>query len=229
MSLQSDGTSLEVPELFCNHEEADTRMLLHAKHISETSIKNIVLHTPDTDVFIITIAASEHINGNLFIRTGRENKARIISIEKVKDNISIKYDLQDVPLVSNALLSLHGFTGCDTVSAFSGKGKVKPMKLMLRNDIYIKLFATFGEKPGVLDYELKQIEGFVCELYGHKEDNVNDVRYKMYSSTHGRLEARSIPPCINSLKLHASRASYQINIWRKCMEQHPEIPTPLEY
>ena len=41
-----NGTN--VSELFCNHEEADTRLIFHAKHISQTYEK-IVIHTPDTD------------------------------------------------------------------------------------------------------------------------------------------------------------------------------------
>ena len=37
--------------------EAYTRMLFHVKHISQ-SIPNFVIQTPDTDVFVTTIAAS---------------------------------------------------------------------------------------------------------------------------------------------------------------------------
>ena len=80
-----------------------------------------------------------------------------------------------MPLVSNALLGLHGFTGCE--SAFHGKGKVKPLKLT-------KTFAAIAEEPGILDEDFKVIEKIVCELYGHKKGNVNYVCYKLYSSTY---------------------------------------------
>ena len=72
------------PELSCNHEEADTRMLLNAKRISDTNIRNIVINTPDTDVFLIGIAASKKNNAKLYILNGTKIKERIIKIKKVK-------------------------------------------------------------------------------------------------------------------------------------------------
>ena len=52
----------------------------------------------------------------------------------MKEARQVKYVLDDMQLVSNALLGLHAYKGCDTVSAFSGKGKVKPLKLMMKNE-----------------------------------------------------------------------------------------------
>ena len=142
VKLRPNDESELRPELSNNHEEADTRMLLRAKQISESNIKNIVIDTPDTEVFLVGITASNQIIANLFIRTGTKNKARIISIPKVKEVLQMKYDLNDMQLVSNALHGLHAFTGCDTVSAFSGKGKVKPLLLMMKNEKYITTFAA---------------------------------------------------------------------------------------
>ena len=39
-----------------NQEDADARMLLHVKLISKRNNTNIVIHTPDTDVFVICLA-----------------------------------------------------------------------------------------------------------------------------------------------------------------------------
>ena len=75
----NDGSQLRT-ELLCNHQEADTRMLLHDKLISDTNIRNIVINRPDTDVYLIGIAALNQINFNLFICTGTKNKPRIILI-----------------------------------------------------------------------------------------------------------------------------------------------------
>lgn len=75
---------------------------------------------------------------NIFVYTGKENNARIIWNAKVKQNLSKKYDLEDMLLVWNALLGLHGFTGCDTVSATYGKGGIKLLKLMLKDNVYKK-------------------------------------------------------------------------------------------
>ena len=160
--LDSTGTCVFVTELECNHEEADTRMLLHAHHASQ-STENIVIHTPDTDVLLIAIAASSQISGNIFIRTGTKNKVRIISIEKVKNTLILRYDLQPTitELLSKSLLGFHAFTGCDTVSAFSNKGKVKPLKILLKNQKYMETFAEIGNNPAPSDEQLDKIQEFV--------------------------------------------------------------------
>ena len=41
--------------LSCTHEEADTRMVLHAKHAVDNNFEAVVINTPDTDVFIHAI------------------------------------------------------------------------------------------------------------------------------------------------------------------------------
>ena len=188
-------------------------MLLHAKNISQ-SVPNVVIHTPDTDV--------------LFIRTGNKGKAQIISIEKVKQSLSLQY-VNDMELGAKSILSLHAFTGCDTTSAFCSKGKVKPLNIFLKSSRYINTFANIGVEESLGDNTLNVLQQFVCDLYGHKGDNTNTLRYRLYSSKQGRLEAKNIPPCLGSLKLHAARATYQSFVWRNCLIAKPEIPSPLDH
>lgn len=38
--------------------------------------------------------------------------------------------------VRSALLGLHSFTGCDSVSAFAGTGKVKPFEMLINKKEY---------------------------------------------------------------------------------------------
>ena len=203
-------------------------MLLHAKNISQ-SVPNVVIHTPDTDVFVTAIAASPELPTNLFIRTGNKGKAQIISIEKVKQSLSLQYDVNDMELGAKSILSLHAFTGCDTTSAFCSKGKVKPLNIFLKSSHYINTFANIGVDESLGDNTLNVLQQFVCDLYGHKGDNTNTLRYRLYSSKQGRLEAKNIPPCLDSLKLHAARATYQSFVWRNCLIAKPEIPSPLDH
>ena len=53
VKLSPNMSAQTVPELACDHEEADTRMLLHARHMGQAGHTNIIIHTPDTDVFLI--------------------------------------------------------------------------------------------------------------------------------------------------------------------------------
>ena len=56
-----------IDELTTNQEEADTRMLLHAKHAS-SNYKSIVIVTEDTDVFVICVAIFHQISSNMYIQ-----------------------------------------------------------------------------------------------------------------------------------------------------------------
>ena len=162
--IQSNGSCEPVEALGCSHEETDKRILLHANHICQ-STENVVFHTPDTDVLLIALPASAQIPDSLFIRTGTKNKVPIISIDKVKQSLILRYNLQniDIQLLLKSLLSLHALTGCDTTSSFSGKGKVKPFKVMLKNQSYIEEFAAFGDVPTVSDEQLEWVQAFVCK------------------------------------------------------------------
>ena len=46
--FQYNGVWNEFPVLYNDNEEADTRMLLHAKDANENNYDKIVIHTPDT-------------------------------------------------------------------------------------------------------------------------------------------------------------------------------------
>ena len=49
VSIQSSGFCEPVEALRCNHEEADTRILLRPNHICQ-STQNVVIHTPNTNI-----------------------------------------------------------------------------------------------------------------------------------------------------------------------------------
>ncbi|GFS19910.1 hypothetical protein ElyMa_005043900 [Elysia marginata] len=56
-SISSDDQDITVKpfeDLECDHEEADTRMLLHARHIAASS-DHITIHSPDTNVLLISL------------------------------------------------------------------------------------------------------------------------------------------------------------------------------
>ena len=43
-----------------------------------------------------------------------------------------------------SLIGFHIFTGCDTTSAFAGRGKVNPLKLILNGARYVQALAQLG-------------------------------------------------------------------------------------
>ena len=98
---------VEETKLCTSQEEADTQIYLHASFAATTRT--------DTDVFIIGVALQTLIPANLYFHTGRGMNLIIINIKIIKDSIG--------DYISQVLISLHCFTGYDTVSSFYGKGK----------------------------------------------------------------------------------------------------------
>ena len=70
---QSPNTMIcsHVEELTCDHEEADTRMVCHAKNAS-FNYPNVIIKSPDTDVFLIALNACSNITAQLFFETGNQ-------------------------------------------------------------------------------------------------------------------------------------------------------------
>lgn len=76
--------SREVAELECDHEEADTRLLLYSKHAANTHDR-IIIKSTDTDVFILCVAMQKIIGKNLLMMTGNGNKFRVTDIAAVSN------------------------------------------------------------------------------------------------------------------------------------------------
>ena len=159
----------------CQQEEADTRIFLHAKHASDT-YQNIVIHTPDADVVVLAIFYSKLLQISIFVKTGSKNKIRILSTERILENLKRKYNLTDVEEAASSIVAVHAFTGCDTVSAFWRKGKKRPHQLMLKNEELIKHFNQLRSQWTVNDELLMNLEAFVCLMYGSGTLSVNQLR-----------------------------------------------------
>ncbi|KAG1714163.1 hypothetical protein GQR58_001793 [Nymphon striatum] len=106
-------------------------------------------------------------------RRGSRSTVRLVDITKLA--ITLGND------VCTALMGLHPWTGCDTVSAFAGQGKLKALKILLREQKSIDAFATLATSWNITNELFFIIEQFVCQLYcrNTKIINVNKLRYQM--------------------------------------------------
>ena len=82
----------EVSSLSTSQEKPDTRMFLPAQYALNHLHRNIIINSPDTDVFIISLMVSEKINANINFKTGNKNKKIIISVKMVKESLKDIYD-----------------------------------------------------------------------------------------------------------------------------------------
>ena len=133
--------------------------------------------------------------------------------------------------VCTVLIGLHAFTGCDTVSAFAGKGKVGALKLTKRMDTYQQCFGELGLSWNISPELLQILATFTCQLYVPKgtSSDVNECRYQLFCVKRGDINSAQLPPCMDCLTQHAKRANYQAGILRRCLQREPDVPSPTEY
>lgn len=114
-------------ELRSDHEEADTRMILHASHVSSTN-KRIVIQSPDTDVAVLATYAFERIHCNeLWFKTVVKDKVRFIPIHLVSGKLGIN--------ICTTLLGFPALTDCDSTSGLFNVSKKKEWKAFLKDEI----------------------------------------------------------------------------------------------
>jgi len=95
----------EVEGLQSNQEEADTRIILHAAHAAKEGYSAVVVAADDTDVLVLCLAFFADISCLLFQKKMEQRTG-----------------------------CMHAFTGCNTVSAFAGRGKLQALKLITRSE-----------------------------------------------------------------------------------------------
>ena len=63
------------------------------------------------------------------------------------------------------IIRLHIFTGCDSISAFKGRGKTTPLGLMLESEAFCSAFIALRCGWDAPDDIIPDVEKFVCTLY----------------------------------------------------------------
>ena len=125
---------------------------------------------------------------------------------------------------------MHAYTGCDTTSAFSGRGKKLAFQLITKQtpkgELARKAMAALSASFDALPADIFAcIEQFTCGIYGfNTATSINEVRYQMFCSR--STQSSSLPPCQDALRKHAARANYQASIWHRALEASADVPPP---
>lgn len=201
-----------VAALQSTHEEADTRLLLHAKDAECCGYERVVIKARDTDVLVIALGHRSLLSKEVWMSTGTVKEPKFIPVHAI--NVP-------APLIEN-LMAYHAVTGCDTTSQFSGKGKKTTWKAFQEKP---KLLEEMGGSAQFRDEALSQSEQFVCHLYGQADvRSINEVRLKMFVK--GKCSVDCLPPTQDALHFHLKRANYQTFIWKQALTAEPDLPTP---
>ena len=97
--INNDVIVENIVELTCDHEEADTRIAVHASG----ECNSIIIASPDTDVFVIMLHVSTSCSSSIYFLTGTGVKRRIIPVTTVGQKLG--------PRLCKALIGFHAFTG----------------------------------------------------------------------------------------------------------------------
>ena len=220
-SLETYDTSQLEP---CDHEEADTRMLLHAADMVNVGFKRILLRTVDTDVVVLAVAFHQRLEcDQLWLAFGTGQHLRYIPAHELAAGLG--------PQRSLALPLFHALTGCDTVSAFVGRGKKTCWEVWNKfpeiTDIFVELFHT---PIYISDFCLARLQRFVIMLYDcncHYEA-VNVACKKLFANKGKTID--NIPPTLDALTQHLRRTVYQAGyIWSQCLSTRPKLPSPSDW
>ena len=188
-----EATNVEWPSPR-THEEADTRMLLHATDGVKQRRQKIVIRTVDTDVVVLAVSFARRLGcESLMVAIGTGKSFKYV------DAIAIAH----VPGVDKykALPVYHALIGCDTTSCFAGRGKRTAWASRNAFSSATPALCALAYTPSaaVLRAVLPTIERYVVVLYdgGSSEDDVNRARQVLFSQK-GR-EIEKIPPTQDAL------------------------------
>ena len=213
----------------CQAEEADQRVVRHVLHLigNYDEFDLIVINTIDTDVLILLISfvgRIENINPSIRIYAYLTAGKKFYNISEIARKLG-----KDVCV---ALLFFYCFTGCDTVSSLTGKGKCKALDTWFNaknKDELTLVFKELGNQPEVVSTDqMEKVIGFIYLLYGVAEDSLGAHRVKAFlKSTDDDL--RKLPPSRAALEQHVKRSCYQAGyLWQES-ESDLILPNPTEW
>lgn len=216
---ESDLTNLAP----CSQDEADTRLLLHVAGAVQKGSKKVTICTVDTDVVVVAASSFSKINPDeLWVALGTGSRFRYIAIHELVVTMN--------PRQCFTLPVCHALTGCDTVSAFAGRGKKTALETW---KVFPEVTVAFEEllhMPADISAEaMALLERFVVLMYDRTSDSlqVNDARKQLFTQKSQTLE--NIPPTQAALKQHIKRACYQANSWNQALVLAPDVLDPSEW
>ena len=221
-------TNMSLEELApCTHEEADTRIFLHAWHAARNGYKSLMVDANDTDIIVIAISQMTFLKEIglelMWIRFGKGQHTRWIPIHDLVSTLG--------PEKTNGMLFFHAFTGCDVVSAFNGKGKKTAWQTW---NVFNDASATFAKlshsRSEIEESDLQVLERYVVLMYDRSSAtfSVDEARLDLFARKQRSYDM--IPPTQSVLKEHAKRAAYQAShIWGQCANRQPDAKCPSEW
>ena len=222
--------------IVCSHEEADTRLIWHAKHICENNPDgNIIIRANDTDVLIILLTHAHALPAHIWYDCGlnSNNSRRYVDI-----SLLARYMGQNL---CAAIAGFHAFTGSDYTASFLNKGNVRALALMEKSVKFMTTFEKLGESSSVAPETVEELETYVCNMYSKpKLTSVNKARQVLFNQYFApKNESQplhkikgtnpsSLPPCSSVLLQKIKRSNFVTSIWKNALSPKPMQYRPIE-
>ena len=103
-----DTSRQDIRERASDHEEADTRIVLHARDAAARGYKQVNILCRDTDVLVLLLAHREQLCQEIWMFAGTSRQRRYIPVHR----IPLSEEKRE------SLLAFHAITRCDTTGQF---------------------------------------------------------------------------------------------------------------
>ncbi|XP_028412052.1 uncharacterized protein LOC114534781 [Dendronephthya gigantea] len=205
-----------------DHEEADTKIILHAQDATVNGATEIQIHSPDTDVFVLSLRRYTDLCQNTVFVTGKGQHHRVIKLKPIVDALG--------PLKTAALPAFHALTGADNTGSFARKGKPTCWRIFDESDDNVlSALARLGTSNLPSDEIITSIAKFVCQLFVPKTeiDSLKALRWWLF--TKKQATSQQLPPTDAALHQAVLRAHYQLIVWNNDTVPNPTLPSPENY
>ena len=197
---------LSVPMDDRNHEEADTRIMVHIWSMEQ----RLYLFVLDTDVVVILVGLFFDLvtiqpSCDFWIAFCMGKNYRLYHINSICESLGEPRSL--------ALPVFHAFSGCDATSAFNGKGKKSLWQAWQAYDDATETFACLAKHPFMLldadSDNIQKLERLTVILYDKWSPSfsINETRKLLFCHENRSME--KLPPTHDALLQHVRRAVYQ--------------------
>ena len=199
----------------CNHEEADSRMFLHAYESAEQGYSRVTIRSPDTDVFVIAISCFPKLNVEyLWIHAGTVDEPILYPIHDIYHDVGSE--------LSSGLPAFHALSGCDQLSGFAGHGKRSCWNKWMCNpelNLHLARLSCSSERlPYYVEAALPVFQRFVSHLYGiiiDTYDSIDEARYQLARQGKTFLQ---LPPTADARRQLLLRVALVAgHVWGNCL------------
>ena len=230
-----------------NHEEADTRVWLHA---NASAVNIVVIYSPDTDIYFIGLPILKDIDKTIYVQLKDSPYEKIyLNMNKLVPSLNNDICFQGISDIEKCVQILFIFSGCDYISYFKGYGKKSFFDVFRKCAVFISgspedgcLFDLNSQKGLYSFYRLisavyffKHSSAFLPNtspkaLFDTLQvENVHDKHLNFISEIRDKMWERilhetEMMPNPDALKLHWLRSCWVFKLWSQATRQFLVLP-----